>query len=120
MRADAKGLTGALERLAHADAAVRRIAIRDLGRTTGLTPELLDRVVVALERESDPEAQVLGAALLGRERHGAARATLRALIDRAETPVQVAHAARVALDRIDIGARSAGEPGAGASGTMGT
>lgn len=119
MTADAKGMSGPVERLAHADAAVRRIAIRDLGRNSGLTPEVLDRVVAALERESDPDAQALGATLLGRERHGAARATLRGLIDRAETPVLAAHAARVALDRIDIGARSTGEPGPGASGTMG-
>lgn len=116
--ADAKGFGGPLERLAHTDAPVRRIALRDLGRTPGLTSEMLDRVVAALERESDPEALSLGAALLGRERHGAARAMLRGLIDRAETPVLVAHAARVALDRIEIGARRAAEPGAAASGTM--
>jgi hypothetical protein len=111
---------GPLERLAHPDAAVRRIALRDLARTPGLAPVALDGVTAALERETDSEAAALGASLLGRERHSGSRRVLQAMIDRPETPALAAHAARIALDRIDIGLLRAAEPGAGASGTMGS
>lgn len=106
------------DRLAHPDAHVRRIALRDLAVVREWTQEDLGAVLRSLERETDPEAGVLGARLLGARLWNPARPLLASLVERPGTDVRVAHAARVALDRLDIAARRAGTRPEGPPGTM--
>ena len=111
---DASGSNGPLSRLTHPDARIRRIALRDLGALP-LGPEDLDRVVRAVEAETDADAALLGIQILAG--HASARPVLERLATAAGVPVLIAHAARGAVDRIDIRTRP-GWGGRLGSGTM--
>lgn len=93
------------ERLAHAEARVRRIALRDLAFASALPSDALDRLTSMLAHEPDDESRLLIVRLLAERLHYDARSVLQELVERPETPVRIAHAARIALDRLDINAR---------------
>lgn len=94
-------LKGLINRLKLPQPMARRIAIADL--TKRPEPEAIDALLAHLERESDPKAVLRIIDHLGQQRHAAAMIVLVKVRDSDETPVEIAHAATIACDRIEKG-----------------
>ena len=96
MGADAATLA---ERLLHAEAAVRRVAVMDLAATG--TRAALVLLMTHLALEDDERAMVLIARALASGGYAPARRTLAMVRDDPGTPARAYHAALVAHDRLE-------------------
>lgn len=95
-------LKGLINRLKLPQPMVRRIAIADL--TKRAEPEAIEALLAHLPRETDPKALLRIIDHLGDQRHAPAMLVLIQVRDNADTPVDIAHAATIACDRIEKGA----------------
>ncbi len=98
-------LKGLINRLKLPQAGARRLAISDLTRRA--EPEAMQALIAHLARESDPKAMLRIIDYLGEHRHAPALEALAALRDNPQTPVEIAHAATIACDRIE---KASGSP----------
>lgn len=99
--ADQPSIKGLANRLKLPQAMARRIAIADLSRRADQEPEALKALLAHLPRETDHKALLRIVEALGERRHTPAAEALTALRDNPETPADLAHAATIALDRIE-------------------
>jgi len=99
--ADQPSLRGLINRLKLPQPMARRIAIADLSKRP--EPEAIEALRAHLPRETDPRAIVRIIDHLGDTRYAPAMAALIQVRDNAETPVEIAHAAMIACDRIEKG-----------------
>lgn len=97
--ADQPSMKGLANRLNLPQPMARRIAIADLSRRA--EPEALAALLTHLPRETDHKALLRIVEALGERRHAPAAESLTALRDNPETPADLAHAATIALDRIE-------------------
>lgn len=89
-------------RLNHPDAAVRRIALRDLlGSGSAPMPDVLERVALSIGAAPESEAE-LGLRVIARWAYLPARGAVESAMLNPKSPARVAHEARIALDRIDL------------------
>ncbi|MCW5769742.1 MAG: hypothetical protein KIT19_13775 [Phycisphaeraceae bacterium] len=89
-------------RLCHADASVRRIALRDLlGSGSAPTPNVLERVALSIGAAPEGEAE-LALRVIARWAYLPARGVVETVMMNPKSPARVAHEARIALDRIDL------------------
>lgn len=94
------------QRLAHADAGVRRLAVHDLARMAAADPQATDALLAHLPRETDERAAMLIIGHLAAARHAPAMPCLKALYDDRRTPARPAHAAILAHDAIELASRA--------------
>lgn len=92
-------LKGLINRLKLPQPMARRIAITDLIRRP--EPEAIDALLAHLSRETDHKALLKIVDALGERRHAPAVEALAALRDNLATAADLAHAATIALDRIE-------------------
>ena len=92
-------LKGLINRLKLPQPSARRIAIVDLMKRP--EPEAIEALLAHLPRETDPKAVVRIVEHLGQHRHAPAMDALIEVRDNVNTPVEIAHAATIALDRIE-------------------
>jgi HEAT repeat protein len=97
--ADQPSIKGLINRLKLPQPMARRIAISDLSKRA--EPEAIEALIAHLPRETDLKAVLRIIDHLGQRRHESAIAVLISLRDNPETPVEVAHAATIACDRIE-------------------
>ncbi|MCC6909896.1 MAG: hypothetical protein IT430_18325 [Phycisphaerales bacterium] len=100
--ADQPSIRGLINRLKLPQAMARRIAISDLTRRN--EPEAIEALIAHLPRETDERALLRLIDYLGEKRCAAAMDALTTIRDNPETPVEIAHAATIACDRIEKGA----------------
>ncbi|GEM_PF-4915695 len=100
--ADQPSIRGLINRLKLPQAMARRIAISDLTRRA--EPEAIEALIAHLERETDVKALLRIIDHLGQQRHTPAMIALITIRDHPDTPVEIAHAATIACDRIENGA----------------
>ncbi len=100
--ADQPSIKGLINRLKLPQPMARRIAISDLTRRA--EPEAIEALIAHLERETDPKALLRIIDHLGQQRHAPAMVALATIRDHPDTPVEIAHAATIACDRIEKGA----------------
>ncbi len=100
--ADQPSIRGLINRLKLPQAMARRIAISDLTRRS--EPEAVEALIAHLQRETDEKALLRLIDYLGEKRCTAAKDALTTIRDNPETPVEIAHAATIACDRIEKGA----------------
>lgn len=90
-----------VERLRHEAASVRRVAVLDLIRlASSALPEANAALLEHLPREGDEAGALRIVRHLGEVRYAPARSLLKAMYDDRMVPVQLAHAAILAHDRI--------------------
>lgn len=99
--ADAPSIKGLINRLKLPQASARRIAIGDLNRRAAAEPEALAALLAHLPRETDHKALLRIVDALGEHRFAPAAEALTALRNNPETPADLAHAATIAVDRIE-------------------
>lgn len=99
--AEQPSIKGLINRLKLPQPMARRIAIADLSNRG--EPEAIEALIAHLPRETDPKALLRMIDVLGERRCAAAVEALAALRDDPETPVEIAHAATIACDRIERG-----------------
>lgn len=99
--ADQPSIKGLANRLKLPQPMARRIAIADLSRRAEHEPETLEVLLAHLPRETDHKALLKIVEALGEHRFAPAATALTALRDNPDTAVDLAHAATIALDRIE-------------------
>lgn len=104
-------LAALASRLSAEQAHARRIAIRDLAAMN--TSEALGALASHLAHETDPDALVLCLRGLAAGLHEPARARIEGLMHDPSSDVRVAHAARTALDRLDLAREGRLRPASG-------
>lgn len=99
--ADRPSIKGLANRLKLPQPMARRIAIADLSRRAGQEPQALEALLAHLPRETDHKALLRIVDAFGERRFAPAFEALAALRDNPDTAVDLAHAATIALDRIE-------------------
>ncbi len=99
--ADRPSIKGLANRLKLPQPMARRIAIADLSRRAEQEPAALEVLLAHLPRETDHKALLRIVDALGERRFAPAVEALTALRDNPDTPADLAHAATIALDRIE-------------------